>query len=344
MTGRAGGQILPRASTAWALDVELHTSPGLGDLASAVALRTFPRSFEYALSVTLGAYILARDVQAHHAAPDCRPERHVHLVFQIAARLRTLLSAAAPATKHRAEDVAEAAAAGGALTAARAAHQIGEIESPEVEMGAAALSSLRCSREASESAGAGRTATGICFCCCGIDVVGVEANLVVDLALLGIAQDVVGFGDGLEFFLSRFVPGIYVGMVFTRKFAEGLADVIGRGVFLDAENLVVVFFGCGRHRFLPLATSTQASTPAPRRLIHKLPSLFVFDQHGQILERSRIHINRDSPRAGWSLDKHDPLSGVFGQIQKVRFFIHLEIQFRLLKSSHGFDRFSRILD
>jgi hypothetical protein len=36
-------------------------------------------------------------------------------------------------------------------------------------------------------------------------------------------------------------------MVFSRKFAEGLANIFRRGRLLYAENFVIFFFGSGRH-------------------------------------------------------------------------------------------------
>ena len=94
-----------------------------------------------------------------------------------------------------------------------------------------------------ESACAKAAAARIGLGCGGIDVVGVEAELIVDLALLGIAEDVVGFGDRLEFLFGRLVAGIHVGMIFARKFAEGLADVLRRGRLLHAEGGVIVLLG-----------------------------------------------------------------------------------------------------
>jgi len=52
---------------------------------------------------------------------------------------------------------------------------------------------------------------GVGFRLRGIDLVAVVANLVVDLALLLVAEYVVGFGDFLELLLGAFVSGIYVG-------------------------------------------------------------------------------------------------------------------------------------
>ena len=47
------------------------------------------------------ADILARDVQAHHAAADRRPERNVDLIFEIGAGLRAFLRGAPPRRRRK---------------------------------------------------------------------------------------------------------------------------------------------------------------------------------------------------------------------------------------------------
>ena len=68
-----------------------------------------------------------------------------------------------------------------------------------------------------------------------IDLVGVEAELVVDFPLLLVAQNIVGFGDFLELLFGLLVAGIYIGVIFARKLAKGLADLIRRGRLLYSE-------------------------------------------------------------------------------------------------------------
>ena len=63
----------------------------------------------------------------------------------------------------------------------------------------------------------------------GRDVVGIETVLIVDLALLGIAQDIVGFLNLLEAILGRFVAGIQIRMILARQLAVGLADLVFLG-------------------------------------------------------------------------------------------------------------------
>jgi hypothetical protein len=64
----------------------------------------------------------------------------------------------------------------------------------------------------------------------GGNVVGIETVLIVHLALLGIAQDVVGFLNLLEALLGGFVAGIQIGMILARQLAVSLADLVFFGV------------------------------------------------------------------------------------------------------------------
>src|SRR6266550_2797445 len=77
--------------TAQASHVELHASTGLLDCPLAFALRTYARRLDVAIPVTIAADIAAGEVQAHDASADRRPERYVHLVFEICPRLRAFL-------------------------------------------------------------------------------------------------------------------------------------------------------------------------------------------------------------------------------------------------------------
>jgi len=74
-----------------------------------------------------------------------------------------------------------------------------------------------------------------------IDLVGIKPERVVDLPLLLVTQNIVGLGDFLESFLSLLITRIHVRMIFARKFAKGLANILRRGRLLYAQNSVVVF-------------------------------------------------------------------------------------------------------
>src|ERR1700684_184628 len=80
---RAGGNVFPRPMAARARYIKLHASARLRNLPRAVAFRTLSRRFNVTLPVAIRAYILARNVQPHHAAAYRRPEGHVDLIFKI---------------------------------------------------------------------------------------------------------------------------------------------------------------------------------------------------------------------------------------------------------------------
>jgi len=85
-----------------------------------------------------------------------------------------------------------------------------------------------------------------------VNLVRVEAQLVIDLALLVVAQNVVGLGDLLELLLGFLVTRIHVGVILTRQLAEGLADLLRRGGLLDSECGVIIFVGRRGHFSLGL--------------------------------------------------------------------------------------------
>jgi hypothetical protein len=152
--------------------------------------------------------------------PPGLPSRGIELRFEVGARLRAFLglSRALTAAKDRTEDVAEAAAAStpatGLAAPVGAIDEVGEIEAAKIEVDAALAAILRAAGEAPRKSSApSRPATraGVGFRGRRIDVVGVEADLIVDLALLGIAENVVGFGKRLELLLGRLVPGLTSG-------------------------------------------------------------------------------------------------------------------------------------
>ena len=173
-----------------------------------------------------------------------------HLIRKVADGTITSIGRASTPTKDSGENVAEAAASRASLPSAGVARQVGEVESAKIEVDAALISLGSPSRKAAGESFATARAPGtrVGFGGGGIDVVGIEANLIVDFAFLGIAQNVVGLRDGLELFFRRLIPGIHVRMVFARKFAESFADVLGGGRFPYAKYFVVVLFRRGGHR------------------------------------------------------------------------------------------------
>ena len=81
---------------------------------------------------------------------------------------------------------------------------------------------------------------------------------VVLLALLRVAQHVVGLGDLLEARLCLLVVRVAVGVVLAREFAVGLLDLLGRRFLVDPERLVVVGTRCHAHAPCYAATTTRA--------------------------------------------------------------------------------------
>src|SRR5580704_939083 len=140
MANRTSRNILPRPMTSRTSDVELHSPASLFDRPLAMTLRTLTRSFDVAVTMAISADIAPRNIQLHHAAADRRPERHVDLVFQVAARLRTLVGrfTAPAAGENVGENILEpATAAAGCFpstAAARALEQIGKIKAPEINV------------------------------------------------------------------------------------------------------------------------------------------------------------------------------------------------------------------
>src|SRR6202022_4422122 len=74
-----------------------------------------------------------------------------------------------------------------------------------------------------------------------IDVVRVEAKLVVDLPLLVVAQNIVRLGDLLELLLSLLVSRVHIRVVLARSLPERLANLIRGRCLLDAKYAVIVF-------------------------------------------------------------------------------------------------------
>ena len=78
---------------------------------------------------------------------------------------------------------------------------------------------------------------------------GLGAQSVVLRALLLIAEHCVGLGDLFEFVLRFLVAFVFVGVMLLRQRPIRLLDLLLGGVLLDAEDLVVIFFGHGRGKY-----------------------------------------------------------------------------------------------
>ena len=134
---------------------------------------------------------------------------------------------------------AEAAAEGG-LTAPAAEERLEEIAEPgaaEFELDAAAVPAGLTPESAARSA-----AAPIRRRLKSARLIPIRAELIVFRALLGIAQDLVGLVDLLEFLLGRgFLLRLgHIGMVLARELAEGAFDFVRAGRLRDAERLVII--------------------------------------------------------------------------------------------------------
>src|SRR2546425_900129 len=158
-----------------------------------------------------------------------------------------LRGGAAASAENSGEDVAETSRASPSSPAPSSFEQIGEIEPSEIEVRSLTAGARLAAGKTAKSTGTGWASTRISLSRRRINIVGVEPELVVNLALLRIAEYVVSFGESLKFFFGSFVSGIDVRMIFARKLAECLADVLGGGGLFYAEDFVIVFLGGGCH-------------------------------------------------------------------------------------------------
>lgn len=62
-----------------------------------------------------------------------------------------------------------------------------------------------------------------------------------------VAEDFVGFGELLEFFLCGLVAGIYVRVVLARQMAVGLAKLLRLGIPADTEYAVIILLCAYSH-------------------------------------------------------------------------------------------------
>ena len=98
--------------------------------------------------------------------------------------------------------------------------------------------------------------------------------LVVDLALLGIAQNVVSFLDFLEAVLGGFVARIQVGMMFAGKLTIGLAYLVFGRSTRHGERFIKVLLLDGHGSRLEHEKHT---TRVPR--VHRVPVLLFLVFH-----------------------------------------------------------------
>jgi len=61
-------------------------------------------------------------------------------------------------------------------------------------------------------------------------------------ALLRVGEDLIGFGNFLEFLFRLLVAGIAVRVMLERELPIGLFDLVFAGAAIDTEQFVVVLF------------------------------------------------------------------------------------------------------
>src|SRR5205807_5599733 len=135
-----------------------------------------PYSAYATLASTVIAGVKPGDIQAHHCAANCVPETDVDLILKIAAGLRLVVSrnSRASTREHVGKDVAEAPGASLASTC-----KVRKIKPAEVK-GNTLTATRR--RPLSETSSAEATTARIGFGSRRINVVRIEATLIVDLS------------------------------------------------------------------------------------------------------------------------------------------------------------------
>src|SRR2546428_500421 len=123
----------------------------------------------------------------------------------------------------------------------------------------------------------------------------------MNLAILGVAENVIGLGNGLEFLFCALITGVYIGVILAREFAESLADLICRSRLLYSEQAVIVF-GLSRHglRERNFRQSFSPSLPRPSRhtpgFPNRSPSSPFAVHRGQRLDGYVLHAESGADR------------------------------------------------
>ena len=125
----------------------------------------------------------------------------------------------------------------------------------------------------------GKTGTGKALAAGATDAGAAET--VVAGPFIGIGKDIVGLGCLLELFFGLLVAGILVGVILVRQAAVSALDVLGTGVFVDAQHLVKIGHGpyclysdsamvkalCSRALYEVSKSATSSCSRVPRRVI-----------------------------------------------------------------------------
>src|SRR6202043_3084384 len=133
----------------------------------------------------------------------------------------------------------------------------------------------------------------------GRSALGIEAELIVHLPLLGVGENVVGFLNLLEFLFGGFIAGIQVRMIFAGKLSIGLANLFLSGLARPTQQFVIILFGCCCHICDSLAKTKGRSKASPSaysdRLIHLVLALVLPDGGGAL----RPGVRPSPPLSDW---------------------------------------------
>src|SRR5215469_10014151 len=255
MTRRTRILHLAGATAPRALDIELHPSAHLRHLPRAMALRTLNASARSRLTFASRANLLPLNLQLRHSTPHRSPEVHCDLVLKISSRLRPAGSFPAGPRKHLTEDVFKAAKTSTRLLLSSTRLKVRKIKPAKVERNLLRAPTTPCAARKSTIPATSRSLRRR-----RVDVVRVEAELIIDLPLLLIAQNIVCLGDLLELLLSLLVSRIHIRVILARKFAKRFANLLRRRRLLDPKYPVIIFRLC-RHSLLPFCNRRGSSAP-----------------------------------------------------------------------------------
>src|ERR1700691_2108593 len=232
LAGGAGVLQLAAASALGTGEIETHGAGHLGNRAGPAALRAgHGLAARRTASVAGGTRVVARDIEPRLGALDGLPEIDIQRVLEILALLRRCLRRFATIEKVR-KDVSEAARAGAASrrrtpapTSGAALKVVRKVETVEIHVGLWTRS----------RSGARAAARGY--------VVRIETVLIVDLALLGVTQNVVSLLHLFETFLGGLVTRVHIGMKLARQPAIRLLDLILAGALRHLQSFVIIVLG-----------------------------------------------------------------------------------------------------
>jgi hypothetical protein len=179
------------------------------------------------------ADFLAVDIQTDLRAANGLPEAHVQCVLEVGAALRLRGVLLASASEKLPEQIVKAAAKTGLAPASVLPPPVAVRPGGEViRKNQSRQNPCWDSADTRPRLQDPRRKAGL----------GIEADLVVHLALLGVAEDVVSFLHLLEALLGGFVARIQIWMELTGETAPSFADLFRAGFPRHTQQFVIVLF------------------------------------------------------------------------------------------------------